>query len=149
VSGSHRWVRAFRIDPATATPAFVSEGSTVAIASNQDVACLLRADEADQCYYQSNIAAGRGFSIDNDCSVGSARRMVIAGFVPQGATQVEIAYSDGSVPFHAEVVRDAFRLVGRTPRAGEPYPVSVRSLEHGTELTNQEIPGGDHLCMTP
>lgn len=149
VSGTHPWVRAFGIDPSSATPAFQSSIGAVSIAENQDVACLLRGTREDQCYLKSNIAGGLGFSIQNDCSVGSARQMIIQGFAPPGVAEVRVAYSDGSTPLSTTVVHGAYLVVGRTPDQGAAYPTRLRYLDAaGTDVATHEIPDGSHLCMS-
>jgi hypothetical protein len=147
VSGPHALVRAFGIDPASATPAFKTSTGEVSIVQARDVACLLQGANGDQCYLKTNIAAGRGFSILDDCSVGSAREMTIQGFAPAGVSEVHVVYSDGSVPLTGKVVRGAYLMTSTTPEEGRPYPAGLRYLDaRGADLSSEDIPAGDHLC---
>jgi hypothetical protein len=147
ITGHHRLVKAFGIDPASARVAFDSLVGPVSIAQSADAACLLRGTDEDQCYLMANIAGGRGFSIENDCSTGSSRRMIIQGFAPPGTTHVEVSYSDGTTPLSAEVTRGAYLVIGRTPVQGEPYPTELRyEGAGGARVGAPQIPDGDHLC---
>jgi hypothetical protein len=147
VSGPHALVRAFGIDPASATPAFKTSTGEVSIAEGRDVACLLQGANEDQCYLKANIAAGRGFSILADCSAGSSRAMAIQGFTPADVSEVRVVYSDGSVPLTGKVVRGAYLMTGTTPDEARPYPAELRYLDAGgADLSSEDIPAGDHLC---
>jgi hypothetical protein len=149
VSGPHRLVQSFGIDPSSASSPFKTALGETSIAENQEVACLLRGTNEDQCYVKSNIAAGRGFSIQVDCSVGSDRRMIIEGFVPGGAAAVQVAYSDGSTPMNAKAAHGAYVMVGRTPDEGAAYPTRLNYLDAaGNSVAVQEIVGGSDLCMS-
>jgi hypothetical protein len=149
VSGPHRWVRSFGIDPSSASRPFKTALGETSIAENQEVACLLRGTNEDQCYVKSNIAAGRGFSIQVDCSVGSDRRMIIQGFVPIDAAEVQVAYSDGSTPMSAKAAHGAYVMVGQTPDEGAAYPTRLNYLDAaGKSVGIQEIAGGSNLCMS-
>jgi hypothetical protein len=149
VSGAHPTVKAWGIDPSSARPAFTSPLGPVSVAENNVAACLVISDGQDRCFSKINIDAGRGFSIANDCSAGSARTMTIDGFLPAAATQVEVAYSDGSSPLRTEAVSGAYVLTGRTPAKGQPYPVALRYLaNNGSTIRSAAIPDGDDLCLT-
>jgi hypothetical protein len=149
VSGPHGEVKAWGLDPAQASPAFRTPSAAVAVVRDSGAACLVLSTEEDQCYTQANIAGGRGFSITNDCSVGSKRSMVIEGFTPNAdAASVQVRYSDGSVPLKGAVVDEAYRIEGRTPSGGKAYPVALMYVSAtGAALGSQEIVGGDDLCI--
>jgi hypothetical protein len=146
--GTHRVVQSWGVDPATAKPALESAGQTVSVAESDKAACLLREDENDHCYSKTSIATGLGFSVTNDCSAGGDRAMLVRGFAPEGATSVEVAYSDGTTPLKAELVNGAFFLASTTPTKGEPYPSEIRYLNSGGKTVRSgPIRGGDNLCL--
>jgi hypothetical protein len=146
--GTHRVVQAWGVDPATAKPALESGGQTISVAQSTKAACLLREDENDHCYSRTSIATGLGFSVTNDCSAGGERTMLVRGFGPDDTAAVEVVYSDGSVPFKADLVDGAFFLSGTTPTKGAPYPATIRFLDaNGKPTRSQVIRGGDDLCL--
>jgi hypothetical protein len=146
--GPHRIVEAWGVDPASARPAFAVGGVSVSIAENAKAACLLREDGNDHCYSKTSIATGLGFSITNDCSAGGQHAMLVRGFAPEGATSVELVYSDGTVPLKAELEGSAFFLAATTPAKGDPYPLTIRYLdESGQQAKAEPIRGGADLCI--
>lgn len=143
--GPHGEVKAFGVDPGTAKPAFNSALGAVAVAQNDKASCIMR-PMSDRCFIAGNVAAGRGFAITNDCSVGSSRAMVVEGFAPSKSSVSRLVYSDGAT-LDSDVHGGAFLLTTTTPDSGAPYPTEVRFLDaDGVVLHAQTIPDGDHLC---
>lgn len=145
---THPWVRAHGLDPAQAKLALTTpSGLTVAKVSDARVACLMASDNDDQCYAASNITAGRGYSITNDCSRGSNRAMRIMGVAPPGVAQIKVRYSSGA-GLVAKASSDVFLIEGTTPARNQPYPIEMQYLDaQGTITASDPIPGGDDLCL--
>jgi hypothetical protein len=144
----HPIVRAFGLDPAQANVAFTTpSGLTIAKVGDAGEVCLLVSDGEDQCYSTVNMTAGRGYSIDNDCSRGSGYPMRIMGVAPHGTARVKVRYSSGP-GLDAKVVNDAFLIDTTTPADHDPYPVEIEYLDNQeATLASTPIPGGDDLCM--
>lgn len=146
-SSDHRWVRANGPDPAKAKLAFVTPaGLEVYTVADAQATCIMVSDGDEQCYRAINIPAGHGFSIGNECSVGSDRHMRIDGAAPRGSRRVHIQYSSG--PGHtADVIRGVFVIDTTTPTQGDPYPVAFEALDaDGATIVRTAI-HGRNLCM--
>jgi hypothetical protein len=144
----HPIVRAFGLDPGQATVALTTPGGlTVAKVGDAGEVCLLVSDGEDQCYATTNVTAGRGYSIDNDCSRGSGYPMRIMGVTPHDAARVKVRYSAGP-GLDAKVINDTFLIDTTTPGSRDPYPLEIQYLDNkGTTLASTPIPGGDDLCL--
>ena len=145
---THPQVRAFGLDPATARVAFDAGGVTVSVVRDATAGCVLLSSGVDHCSSQENIEAGRGFSIDNDCSAGDEQSTRISGLAPAGSSTVTVTYSAGA-GLTSQVVHGSYLIEATTPAAGEPFPTALEyRAADGALQVAQPIIGGQDLCMT-
>lgn len=146
-SSDHHWVRANGLDPADAKLAFVTPaGLEVYAVADAQATCIMVSDGGEQCYRATNIRSGLGFSIGNDCSVGSDRHMRIDGAAPAGSQRVHLQYSSG--PGHTTaVIRGIFVIDTTTPRPGEPHPVALKAIDADGATIATSAVHGRNLCM--
>jgi hypothetical protein len=145
---SHRYVRANGLDPSRATLAFVtSDRLEVYVVRDAHATCIMISDGDDQCYRATAARSGLSVSVASECTVGTDRRMRIAGTAPTGARRVHVAYSSGA-GHSADVTSGVFVIDNTTPSQGDPYPVGLEALDaDGATMTSKAIPYGRNLCL--
>jgi hypothetical protein len=144
-------VKARGLEAATPTHVFtMANGSDVSVVSNAHGRCIMPQHGEDRCGDPVEIAQGQTIEVLDECGARERNRMEITGLAPEGATEADLVYSNGT-SLKSSVVDGAFKFDASNPATGGPYPTHVEWLDAArSSLASAGLPvRGDSFCIQP